>query len=144
MIAFHSLFSRRAACAFATLGSTLALAAASPAEAQQERPVVRHSHPLVRLDRRHTRVTFDFTLPRGYQLLDNPRVRIVSARGELVVLAPAKVTNRGPNGSGYRRLNTEDYPSGTHRIQVEIDYLDPEGKKGTVSSPPAPLIVPKR
>jgi hypothetical protein len=90
MIASYSPVSRRAARILAALGSALALAAALPALAQQARPTLRHSGPVVDPKKRFTRVTLNYTLPRGYRMAERPRLRIVNAKGRQVGLKATK------------------------------------------------------
>jgi hypothetical protein len=61
-----------------------------------------------------------------------------------VVLLSTHIDRRGPTGKGSQKLNTEDFPPGSYTLRAEIDYVDPQGKKGTLVTPWAPLVVPQR
>jgi hypothetical protein len=139
-----SLLSRRAARSVAALGSLVALTAALPARAQQERPVVRHSHPVVRLDRRNTRVTLEFTVPRGFQLADRPWIRIVEANGRPFLGTRPMFEQREPSWRASIDLNTEDFPAGAYRLRAEVEFVNPEGKREMIPSAWAPFVVPER
>lgn len=111
---------------------------------QQEIPTVRHSAPTVRSPGRTTTVDLDFTLPRGFQLARNPRLRVIDAKGQLVEFVPTYINARSLTGKGHRGLRTRAYLPGTYQVRAEIDYQDVRGGKGTVVSSWASLIVPER
>jgi hypothetical protein len=130
--------------AAATLGSALLLMGGVPSLGQGARPAVRHSHPLVRLDRRNTRVSFEFNAPAGFTLADRPWIRIVHADGKPFLGTRPMFTQRQPTWKGEHDLNTEDFPAGAYRLRVEVEFVNPEGKREMIASPWAPLVVPKR
>jgi hypothetical protein len=143
MIGSHSWFPRRAARIVASLGGALMLAAL-PAVAQRARPTLRHSNPVVNPNRQHTRVTLDYSLPRGFQITARPRVRVVRANGDLITLINTYFTPGAPLSQAFQDLNTAAYPPGTYQMRVEIDVSGPQGERETVTTPWAPLVVPKR
>jgi hypothetical protein len=134
----------RAALAVAALGAGMLFLGTTPAGAQQNVPTLRPSVPLVNPTKRFTPVDLDFTIPPGVQLVDLPRLRMLNPKGVQVVLLSMHVDRRGPTGKGSQRLNTEDFPPGKYQIRFEIDYADAQGKKGTLATPWAPFVVPKR
>jgi hypothetical protein len=126
------------------LGGALASLLALPALAQGNRPVVRHAHPTIRLDRRHTRVTMEFNLPSRFTLVERPWIRIIEADGRPLLNTRIIFTERGGTWRGYRDLNTEDFPSGAYRLRVEATFNTPDGKRETITSAWAAFVVPKR
>jgi hypothetical protein len=120
------------------------LVAILPARAQRERPVVRHSHPVVRVDRRHTKVTLEFTVPRGFQLADRPWIRIVEANGRQFLATRPMFEQREPSWRASVDLNTEDFPAGAYRLRAEVVFVSAEGKREMVPSNWAPFLVPQR
>jgi hypothetical protein len=127
-----------------TFGGALALLATPPALGQANRPVVTHSHPLVRLDKRHTRVSFEFNLPRGFTLADRPWIRIVHPDGKPFLGMRPLFSQRAPTWKGEHDLNTEDYPAGAYRLRVEVEIVNPQGRREIVASNWAPFVVPRR
>jgi hypothetical protein len=135
---------RRSAARVAAVAGAAVWLALMPARGQENRPSVRHSHPAVRLDRRNTRISIEFTVPAGFTLAERPWIRIVQADGSPFLSTRPLFTQRDPLWQGYRDVNTEDFPAGPYRVQVEASFLNPQGKRETFVSPPTPLVVPKR
>jgi hypothetical protein len=136
--------SPRAVLAATVLGGAALLAAAVPARAQQNVPTLRPSVGLVNPTKRFTPVDLDFAIPPGFQLADLPRIRMLNPKGVQVVLLSMHIDRRGPTGKGSQRLNTEDFPPGSYQLRLEIEYVDPQGKKGTLATPWVPFVVPQR
>lgn len=141
---FSRLRSRRSAARTALVAGAAVCLALLPALGQGNRPSVRHSHPQVRLDRRNTRITFELTLPTGFTLAERPWIRILQPDGTPFLSTRPLFTQREPLWQGYREVNTEDFPAGPYRIQVEASFLNPQGKHETFLSTPSILVVPKR
>jgi hypothetical protein len=144
MFRCFSLTSPRTARSLAALGGALALLTTMPVQAQQNRPRVGHLAQAVRMDRRYTRVSLDFSLPSGFQLAERPLLRILFANGQHFLMTRTFISQRGPAWKGYRDLNTEDFPPGAYRLRAEIVVLDPQAKRETITSAWSPFVIPKR
>jgi hypothetical protein len=135
---------RPALLAAAILAAAALLAGPAPAPAQQALPGVTHSAPAAAVRGVPTTVNLSFSLPPGFKLVGNPRVRVTDGQGALIELLPTYITQRPPLGKGNRALHTSAYRPGTYQVHAEIVYLDPAGKRGVVASPASTLTVAKR
>ena len=135
---------RRTALTAMTIGGAAMLFLAAPSRGQQTLPTLRHTHPATRVRGAATPVSIDFVLPPRFQLLRNPRVRVVNAKNQLVELLPAYISARAGAATGHRSLHTEYYRPGVYRVSVELEYLDPRGTRGTAVSPVSTFTVPER
>lgn len=118
------------------------LGLARGSHAQQSAPTLAFSVPAAATRHQATRVSLTFALPPGLQLYDHPRVRVVDLRGRLVELLPATITQLLPAGAADRDLHSYNYPAGTYRVSVELQYRTPGGPVLTVSAPQRTLSVP--
>lgn len=149
-------FSRRTTAALAVLGGAVALMVALPSRGQQPSPgktvspsqesgpMVQLVAPPVALTGPSTRADLTFTLPTGFQLARNPRLRVVNDKDELVELLPTYISQRSPVGTGYRDLHTENYLPGMYRVRAEVDYRQADGKTGIAITPWFTLTMPAR
>jgi hypothetical protein len=113
-----------------------------PPPGLEERPTVSHAAPVLASPGRSTRVTLEFTLPAGHQLLGGPRLVAINDESPFVVLVSARMTQAPPDGKAYQDLRTSTFPPRTYRLRAEIDTLDAEGQPATTVSPWTTLIVP--
>src|SRR5947209_7059479 len=109
-------FRSRAPAAMAVaLGAAALLFGSVPSHAQQGRPTIQHSCPAAAAAKAAaTGATLSFTLPPGFRLARNPRLRVTDARGKLVELLPAFISAGPPSGKAARDLHTSAYRAGTY------------------------------
>lgn len=111
------------------------------AHGQQELPAIRHVAPEVAARGDITTVRVEGTLPSGFWLRREPRVRVTDASGTVVELLPI-LRGPPPQIKGYRGVTTGHYVPGVYQVRAELDYIDPDGAPGAAVSPWTTLTVP--
>lgn len=125
----------------AALGSVVLCLGTLAAHGQQELPAIRHVAPEVAARGDITTVRVEGTLPSGFWLRREPRVRVTDASGTVVELLPI-LRGPPPQIKGYRGVTTGYYVPGVYQVRAELDYFDPDGAPGAAVSPWTTLTVP--